>query len=216
MVMLVFICFFLAAALSFNKQPLNPTIVVVGHNSSRITLGWEYTASVGEKIVVMRIQRLNDSNSQGVTLASGVGSPSQGKVVDDFNKDGHFGFKDPATLVINQVTAKDEFVYRCEVLTASNPDGHKNDINLRVYSKFYDIHNGRHLLDFLTVLLDPLYWVKIKCIVFIYFFSKENSFDSKIFCSFTGPTFSRKSCSTQHLICVHSWGVIIKIISYLV
>ena len=87
----------------------------------------------------MRIQRLSSSNSKGVTLASGVGSPSQGKLVDAFNKDGHFGFEDPASLVINQVTTKDEFVYRCVVQTDKNHDGHKSDINLKVYSKFYDI-----------------------------------------------------------------------------
>ena len=127
------------AAFSFTKQPLNPTIVVMGYNSSRLTLAWNYSASSGEMIVLMRIQRLSNSNSKGVTLTSGFGSPSQGKVVGPFNKDGHFGFTDPASLVINQVTTNDEFVYRCEVLTASNPDGHKNDINLKVYSKFYDI-----------------------------------------------------------------------------
>ena len=138
------------AAFSFIKHPLNPTIVVVGDNSSRVTLAWEYTASVGETILLMRIERLNNSNSKAVTLASGVGSPSQGKVVDDFNKDGHFGFEDPATLVIHQVTTKDEFVYRCEVQTDKNPDGHKNDINLKVYSKFYDIHRRKSIQCFST------------------------------------------------------------------
>ena len=213
MVILVFICFFLAA-FSFSKQPLNPTIVVVGDNSSRVTLPWDYTAG-GEQIGTMFIKRV-DSNNKSVTVATKFRPSSQGKVLDPFNKDGHFEFEDPATLVINQVTAKDEFMYRCVVQTDTNADGHNSDIKLKVYSKFYDIHNGRHLLDFLTVLLDPLYWVKIKCIVFVLFFSKENSFDSKMFYSITGPTFSRKSCSTQHLICVHSWGVIIKRISYLV
>ena len=106
----------LDAAFSFTKQPLNPTIVVVGHNSSRVTLTWDYVAG-GEQISLMRIQRLSNSNSNPVTLASRFSPASQGKVVDPFNKDGHFGFEDPASLVINQVTTKDEFVYRCVVLT---------------------------------------------------------------------------------------------------
>ena len=137
----------IVAAFSFIKHPLNPTIVVVGDNSSRVTLAWEYTASVGENIWLMRIQRLNNSNSKAVTLASSFGS-------HDFNKDGHFGFEDPASLVINQVTSKDEFVYRCEVLvTSSNIAGYKSDINLKVYSKSYDIHRRKHFLNLHTVFL---------------------------------------------------------------
>ena len=129
----------LDAAFSFTKQPLNPTIVVVGYNSSRVTLAWDYTATGGEQIGLMRIQRLNNRNGNPVTLASRFNPASQGKVVDPFNKDGHFGFEDPATLVINQVTIKDEFVYRCVVVTDLNHDGYKSDINLKVYSKSYDI-----------------------------------------------------------------------------
>ena len=161
----------LDAAFSFTKQPLNPTIIVVGDKSCRVTLVWEYTAG-GEQIGMMFIKRLNNSNSNGDTVATRFSPASQGKVVDPFNKDGHFGFEDPATLVINQVTTKDEFVYRCVVQTDTNHDGHKSDINLKVYSKLCGIHNGRHLLYFLTVLLDPLYWVQIKCIVFVLYFSK--------------------------------------------
>ena len=125
------------AAFFFTKNPLNPTVVVLGHNSSRVTLAWEYAASGGEQIGTMRIQKLNKSNSRPVTLASGFASTPQGKVVDPFNKDGHFGFEDPVSLVINQVTTKDEFVYRCVVQTSSNSDGYKSDINLNVYSKFF-------------------------------------------------------------------------------
>ena len=125
------------AAFSFTKQPLNPTIVVVGDNSSRVTLAWDYTAG-GEQIGTMFIKRV-DSNNKSVTVATKFSPSSQGKVVDPFNKDGHFGFEDPATLVINQVTTKDEFVYRCVVVTDLNHDGYKSDINLKVYSKSYDI-----------------------------------------------------------------------------
>ena len=125
---------------------------MVGDNSSRVTLAWNYTATGGEQISLMRIQRLNNSNSNPVTLASRFLPSSQGKVENAFNKDGHFEFEDPTSLVINQVTVKDEFVYRCVVLTSLNSDGHKSDINLKVHSKL-GIHSRRHLLDFLTVLL---------------------------------------------------------------
>ena len=148
MVMLVFICFFLTA-FSFTKQPLNPTIVVLGENSSRVTLAWNYTAG-GETIGTMFIKRLNNSNSKGVTVATRFSPASQGKILAAFKKDGHFEFEDPASLVINQVTTKDEFVYRCVVQTEETPDGHPSDINLKVYSKLCGIHSQRHLLDFLT------------------------------------------------------------------
>ena len=148
MVMLVFICFFLTA-FSFTKQPLNPTIVVLGQNNSRVALAWDYTAG-GETIGPIRIQRLNKSNSKGVTVATKFSPALQGKVNYPFNKDGHFGFEDPATLVINQVTTKDDFVYRCVVQTEETPDGHPSDINLKVYSKLCGIHSQRHLLDFHT------------------------------------------------------------------
>ena len=121
---------------------------MVGYNSSRVTLGWDYTASGGEQISLMRIQRLNNSNSNPVTLASRFLPSSQGKVENAFNKDGHFEFEDPTSLVINQVTVKDEFVYRCEVVTSLNSDGHKSDINLTVYSKSYDIQ--KHFLNLYT------------------------------------------------------------------
>ena len=139
---LMFMFFAADATFSFDEKPSNPTIVVVGHNSSRVTLAWNYTATGGEQISLMKIQRLNNSNSnsKGVTLASRFNPTSQGKVADDFNKDGKFGFEDPTTLVINDVTTEDEYVYRCEVVTNSNHDGYKSDIKLKVYSKFYDIH----------------------------------------------------------------------------
>ena len=71
-------------AFSFTKQPLNPTIVVLGQNSSRVTLAWEYTAG-GEQIGTMFIKRLNNSNSKSVTLATRFSPSSKGKVVDPFN-----------------------------------------------------------------------------------------------------------------------------------
>ena len=108
---------------------------MLGHNSSRVILAWDYTTSGSEQIGTMLIQRLANSNSNPVTLAGRLNPQSQGKVDDAFNKDGHFGFEDPASLVINQVTAKDEFVYRCLVQTDSNFAGYKSDINLTVYSK---------------------------------------------------------------------------------
>ena len=86
----------------------------------------------------MRIERLNNSNSNPVPLASRFLPFSPGRIVDAFNKDGHFAFEYPSTLVINQVTTKDEFVYRCEVVTSINSAGYKSDLNLKVYSKFYD------------------------------------------------------------------------------
>ena len=128
------------ADFSFTKQPLNSTIVVMGYNSSRVTLAWDYTASGGETIGTMRIKRLSNSNGSPVTIASKFSPSSPGKIEDAFNKDGHFEFEDPTSLVINQVTVKDEFVYRCEVVTSSNTVGYKSDINLKVYSKFYDIY----------------------------------------------------------------------------
>ena len=115
---------------------------MVGHNSSRVTLAWEYAASDGEGIGTMLIQRLANSNSNPVTLAGRLNPQSQGKVDDAFNKDSHFGFEDPASLVINQVTAKDEFVYRCVVQTDSHFAGYKKDVNLAVYSKFCGIHRA--------------------------------------------------------------------------
>ena len=127
------------ATFTFNEKPSNPTVVVVGHNSSRVPLAWNYTATGSEHILLMKIQRLNNSNSIGVTLASRFNPTSQGKVADDFNKDGKFGFEDPTTLVINDVSTEDEYVYRCEVVTNSNHDGYKSDIKLEVYSKFYDL-----------------------------------------------------------------------------
>ena len=143
------------AAFSFTKKPQNPTIVVVGHNSSRVILAWNYTAYGGEQIGTMLIQRLNSSNSNSnpVTLAGRVNPQSQGKVDDAFNKDGHFEFEDPASLVINQVTAKDEFVYRCLVQTGSNFVGYKSEVNLKVYSKCYDIYRRSHFLNLHTVFL---------------------------------------------------------------
>ena len=138
------------AAFSFRKQPLNPTIVVLGHNSSRVTLAWDYTAG-GEQIGTMFIKRLN--NSKSATVATRFSPASKGEIIDAFNKDGHFGFEDPATLVINQVTAKDEFVYRCVVLTDKNHDGHKSDINLKVYSKSYDILIFGKIFSISTVFL---------------------------------------------------------------
>ena len=145
------------AAFSFTKEPLNPTIVVVGHNSSRVTLAWDYTATGGEQISFMRIQRLNNSNSNPVTLASRFLPSSQGKVENAFNKDGHFEFEDPTSLVINQVTVKDEFVYRCVVLTSLNSDGYKSDINLKVYRKFYGIPRRRNFLNLYSVCVSPQY-----------------------------------------------------------
>ena len=140
------------AAFSFTKQPLNPTIVVMGYNSSRVTLAWDYTAG-GETIGLMRIERLNNSNSKGVTVATRFSPASQGKILDAFNKDGHFGFEDPASLVINQVTTKDEFVFRCVVQTEETPDGHPSDINFKVYSKSYDILIFGNFFSISTVFL---------------------------------------------------------------
>ena len=145
------------AGFSFTKHPLNPTVVVLGYNSSRVTLAWDYNAG-GETIGTMRIQRLNNSNSKGVTLASGFGPTPNGKVKDAFSKDGHFGYEDPVTLVINQVTTKDKFVYRCVVQTSENSDGYKSDINLEVYSKFYDIH----IIDICFISLVLLLFTELK------------------------------------------------------
>ena len=124
------------AAFSFTKTPGDPTVVVVGHNSSRVTLEWEYTASGGEDIGTMRIQRLN--NSLPEDLASKFSPQTDGEVVDKFSKDGHFEFEEPATLVINSVTPADEFVYRCLVPTNANQSpGHRNDIRLTVLGKYF-------------------------------------------------------------------------------
>ena len=70
---------------SVNNRSVNPTIVVLGQNSSRVTLAWDYTVSGGEQIGTMFIKRLNNSNSKSVTLATRFSPSSKGKVVDPFN-----------------------------------------------------------------------------------------------------------------------------------
>ena len=127
------------AAFSFTKKPDDPTVVVVGHNGSRVALEWEYTASGGEKIGLMKIQRLNNRLPEG--LATKFNEQTAGKVVDKFNNDGHFEFQEPATLVINSVTPADEFVYRFQVMTSVNQSpGHRHDIRLTVLGKYYTLH----------------------------------------------------------------------------
>ena len=120
-------------AFSFTNSPANPTVVVLGHNSSRVALEWDYAASGGEIIGTMRIQRV--ANGVPETVATRF-SP-QSAIEANFANDPHFEAEDPATLVINNVTAADEaFVYRCVVQTSLNAGvGHRSDIDLNVYCK---------------------------------------------------------------------------------
>ena len=101
-----------------------------------MALEWEYTASGGEIIGQMKIQRLN--NSLPEDLATKFTPQSAGKIRDKFSKDGHFEFQEPAMLVINGVTTADEFVYRCQVPTDDNQlPGYRNDIRLTVLGKYF-------------------------------------------------------------------------------
>ena len=124
------------AAFSFTNSPANPTVVVLGHNSSRVALEWEYAASGGEIIGPMRIQRVK--NGVPETVATKFSPQSPFSIEANFANDSHFEAEDPATLVINNVTAADEaFVYRCVVQTSKNAGaGHRSDIDLKVYCKF--------------------------------------------------------------------------------
>ena len=128
--------FHIDAAFSFTKTPDDPTVVVVGYNSSRVALEWEYTASGGEIIGLMKIQRLNNSLPEDVAVK--FSPQTAGTITGKFSKDGHFEFQEPATLVINSVTPADEFVYRCQVPTNANQSpGYRNDIRLTVLGKYF-------------------------------------------------------------------------------
>ena len=121
----------------FKKEPPNPTVVVLGINSSRVSLAWEYSPVDGDKLVAIRINRLNSSNGDPALVASKLDSDPIGEVADAFKKNGKFAYENPATLVINNVTVEDEFIYRCDALTSNNLNGYKSAVRLNVYSKSY-------------------------------------------------------------------------------
>ena len=87
--------------------------------------------------MLIRISRLNSSNGNPVLVASKLDSDPIGEVADAFKKTGKFAYENPATLVINNVTLEDEFIYRCDALTSKNLNGYKNAVKLNVYSKSY-------------------------------------------------------------------------------
>lgn len=109
---------------------MNPTVVVVGVNSSEALLIWEFIPSSNFTVGIYR-QNLGDT--QFVQIASRAGTLSSDS---PFNMDQSFKAKYdaklPATLVLKNVKQNEEFVYRLTVLTDRGVQKLRDDVTIDV------------------------------------------------------------------------------------
>ncbi|KAL9964728.1 hypothetical protein ACROYT_G028408 [Oculina patagonica] len=103
----------LSESFTWTKTPKNPTVVVEGVNSKRVTLIWDFSASTSNYSVTIRRQRPGES--QETQIAYRPQNTAFNYTDQSFKK--KYEASLPATLVLKDVKRNDEYVYTIRMLS---------------------------------------------------------------------------------------------------
>jgi len=108
----------------------------VEKGSTQVALRWNYTLSAGSNLLITTFSIIDDGNSDDI----GVKSPDNIASVNDRN-DYRTRFdistSEVATLIINEVTEREEAVYQCKILVVGNVWAY--EIRVSVLGKIYNV-----------------------------------------------------------------------------
>ena len=128
---------------SFIELPSDPTVVVLGENTTQVSLSWNYNLEGNTPLLIkfVQIKQVNGKKveTEILTYKSDAGLKINGNSPLGYRatlKDENdvSVLKNKATLEIKSVKKEDEAKYRCEVVTKSF-DSFQNEVQLRVLGK---------------------------------------------------------------------------------
>ena len=125
-------------------RPSDPTVVVLGVNTTQVLLSWNYNLEGNTPLLIkfVQIKQVNGKKveTEILTYKSDAGLKINGnspleyratlKDANDVNV-----LKNKATLEIKSIEKKDEAKYRCLVITTPNVETFQNEVQLRVLGK---------------------------------------------------------------------------------
>ena len=131
----------------FIEPPSDPTVVVLGENSTKVSLSWNYDLE-GKILAAIKFVQIKEVKgkeveteilsykSDGTSLKINGNSPLGYRatlIMKDANDVNVL--KNKATLEIKFIEKKDEAKYRCLVITTPNVKTFQNEVQLRVLGK---------------------------------------------------------------------------------
>ena len=124
----------------FIEPPSDPTVVVLGENTTKVSLSWNYDLE-GKILAAIKFVQIKEVKGEDVKTeilsykSDGTGSPlGSGATLITKDANNVNVLKNKATLEIKSVEKKDEAKYRCLVIT-DNFDTFQNKVQLRVLGK---------------------------------------------------------------------------------
>ncbi|CAH3158823.1 unnamed protein product, partial [Pocillopora meandrina] len=107
-----FVCFASSeSAFRISQKPSNPTIVVLGVNSSQVTLVWRYTDAPGQYFVQFWRQKTGEKITQ-------ISTSKNGNAFDPSDTE-EFVARLPATLILKSVKASENYTYSLFLLDSN-------------------------------------------------------------------------------------------------
>ena len=124
-----FVCFASSeSAFRISQKPSNPTIVVLGVNSSQVTLVWRYSDAPSQYFVQFWRQKTGEEITQ-------ISTSKNGNAFDPSNTE-EFVARLDATLILKSVKASEKYTYSLYLLDSNAKVLEKHAVFIKVVGKW--------------------------------------------------------------------------------
>ena len=97
-------------AVTFTREPSNPTIVIEGINGNRVPLIWTFSLGKGENLESVTIERTRPGENSRTRIATRA-SANASFIFASNKFRTEYGVRLPATLVLKKVERTDDYIY---------------------------------------------------------------------------------------------------------